>query len=101
MRAALLAALLLLGVARGSAVYYGGKRDARTVLTAAHRTLPLGSWVRVTHARTGRSVDVLINDRGPFGSASRMIDLSRAAAAHLGMLAEGVVPVTLAVRSSP
>lgn len=107
MRAALLAALLLTGAAQasvfqwGSAVYYGGRGHPQTRLTTAHRTLPLGSWVRVTHARTGRSVDVLINDRGPFGSAARVIDVSRPAAARLGILAEGVAPVTLTVLSRP
>lgn len=105
MRAALLAALLLgtaaQGALSGQAVYYGGKWNAHTRMTAAHRTLPLGTWVRVTHVRTGRSVDVLINDRGPFGNRSRVIDLSRAAAARLGILTQGVAPVTLRVLSRP
>ncbi|GAA5532517.1 septal ring lytic transglycosylase RlpA family protein [Deinococcus aluminii] len=82
---------------RGHAVYYGGKYNRHTRLTAAHRTLPLGTWVRVTHTRTGRSVDVLINDRGPFGNASRVIDLSRTAASRLGILSAGVAPVTVQV----
>ncbi|GGR45142.1 hypothetical protein GCM10008959_02810 [Deinococcus seoulensis] len=82
---------------RGQAVYYGGRRDARTVMTAAHLTLPFGTWVRVTHERTGRSVDVLINDRGPFGVPSRIIDLSREAASVLGILGEGVAPVRVDV----
>ncbi|GAA0521169.1 hypothetical protein GCM10008937_30940 [Deinococcus depolymerans] len=86
---------------QGQAVYYGGRRDTRTAMTAAHLTLPFGTWVRVTHARTGRSVDVLINDRGPFGLASRVIDLSNEAAAALGILSEGVAPVTLSVLSRP
>ena len=86
---------------QGQAVYYGGRRDARTVMTAAHLTLPFGTWVRVTHARTGRSVDVLINDRGPFGVASRVIDVSQEAAVALGILSEGVAPVTLSVLSRP
>ncbi|WP_221088794.1 RlpA-like double-psi beta-barrel domain-containing protein [Deinococcus aquaedulcis] len=86
---------------RGQAVYYGGRRDSRTVMTAAHLTLPFGTWVRVTHARTGRSVDVLINDRGPFGNGARIIDLSNEAAAALGILSEGVAPVTLTVLSRP
>ncbi|WP_370637927.1 RlpA-like double-psi beta-barrel domain-containing protein [Deinococcus sp. 14RED07] len=55
----------------------------------------------MTHARTGRSVDVLINDRGPFGVASRVIDVSSEAAAALGILSEGVAPVTLSVLSRP
>ena len=82
---------------RGQAVYYGGRRDARTVMTAAHLSLPFGTWVRVTHQRTGRSVVVLINDRGPFGVPSRVIDLSTAAARQLGILGEGVAPVTLSL----
>ncbi len=53
-------------------------------MTAAHRTLPFGSRVRVTHMGSGRSVEVVINDRGPF-IAGRIIDLSRAAARILGM----------------
>ncbi|PTA69807.1 RlpA-like double-psi beta-barrel domain-containing protein [Deinococcus arcticus] len=86
---------------RGQAVYYGGRRDSRTVMTAAHLTLPFGTWVRVTHARTGRTVDVLINDRGPFGNSARIIDLSDEAAAALGILSEGVAPVTLTVLRRP
>lgn len=85
----------------GHAVYYGGRFNRHTRLTAAHRTLPLGTWVRVTHRRTGRSVDVLINDRGPYGQASRVIDVSRAAASRLGMLGSGVAPVTVRVLSRP
>lgn len=86
---------------RGQAAYYGGRRDRRTVMTAAHLSLPFGTWVRVTHARTGRSVAVMINDRGPFGNRSRVIDLSTSAARVLGMLSEGVAPVTLTVMSRP
>lgn len=85
----------------GSAVYYGGRRDARTTMTAAHLTLPFGTWVRVTHTVTGRSVDVLINDRGPFGNSRRIIDLSRPAAAALGIISQGVAPVTLQILSRP
>jgi rare lipoprotein A len=54
-------------------------------MTAASRTLPLGSKATVTNKRTGKSVDVRINDRGPFGSRKRIIDLSPAAASKLGM----------------
>ncbi|WP_034384080.1 septal ring lytic transglycosylase RlpA family protein [Deinococcus sp. YIM 77859] len=105
MRGTVLALLLLTGAAQaaqhGQAVYYSGKWHQSTRMTAAHRTLPLGTWVRVRHVRTGRSVDVLINDRGPFGNRSRIIDLSRAAAARLGILSEGVAPVQLTVLSRP
>jgi rare lipoprotein A len=65
-------------------------------MTAAHKTLPFGTRVRVTHARTGRSVDVTINDRGPF-VRGRVIDLSRAAAGALGMQGAGLAAVRIDV----
>jgi rare lipoprotein A len=65
-------------------------------MTAAHKTLPFGTKVRVTHAGSGRSVVVTINDRGPY-VAGRVIDLSRAAASSLGMTGSGVARVQLAV----
>ena len=65
-------------------------------LTAAHRTLPFGSKVRVTNIHNGRSVVVLINDRGPF-VRGRVIDLSQGAARVLDMVGAGVVPVHLEV----
>ena len=78
----------------GKASYYAnmlhGKRTAsgelynKNKLTAAHRTLPLGTRVRVTQKRTGKWVIVTINDRGPY-SEKYIIDLSRRAAKHLGM----------------
>ena len=55
-----------------------------SAMTAAHKTLPFGTRVRVTHTGNGRSVDVRINDRGPF-VAGRIIDLSKAAAQVIGM----------------
>jgi len=85
----------------GFAVYYGGRADAETTMTAAHLTLPFGTWVRVTHQRTGRSVLVKINDRGPFGRAERIIDVSTAAARQLGMISEGVAPVTVEIVTEP
>lgn len=69
---------------------YHGKRTASGerfntyALTAAHRTLPFGTRVTVTHLGSGRSVSVTINDRGPFVKG-RCIDLSRAAADRIGM----------------
>jgi rare lipoprotein A len=97
-------ALILVGAAlaasftqSGLAVYYPGRFDAATRFTAAHRTLPKGTWVRVTHRRTGRSVTVKINDRGPWDNRARIIDLSRTAAVQLGIIREGVAPVTLEV----
>ncbi|WP_428396196.1 septal ring lytic transglycosylase RlpA family protein [Lichenicoccus sp.] len=64
-------------------------------LTAAHRTLPLGTRLLVTSRTTGRSVVVTVNDRGPFAGTSRIIDLSRAAAVRLGMVRDGLNRVTL------
>lgn len=82
----------------GSASYYHdaleGRRTAsgepyrRSELTAAHRSLPFGSRVRVSNPANGRSVVVRINDRGPFAH-NRVIDLSRSAASRLGMLSQG------------
>jgi rare lipoprotein A len=65
-------------------------------LTAAHRTLPFGTHVRVTNLATGRSVTVRINDRGPF-IAGRIVDLSYAAADQIGMVGRGVTKVKLDV----
>lgn len=65
-------------------------------LTAAHRTLPLDSVVRVTNLNNGRSVILRINDRGPY-VGDRAIDLSRYAAQRLGMKDEGVAPVRIDV----
>ena len=61
-------------------------------LTAAHRTLPFGTIVQVTNLRTGKSVEVRINDRGPFHS-SRALDLSKAAFDSIGSTARGTMPV--------
>lgn len=63
-------------------------------LTAAHRTLPFGTCVRVTAVATGRSVQVRVNDRGPFVSG-RVIDVSRAAAEQLGLVQAGIARVRL------
>jgi rare lipoprotein A len=65
-------------------------------VSAAHRTLPLGTLVDVTNEKNGRTVRVKINDRGPF-IAGRIVDLSKAAAAEVGAVVDGVVPVTLTV----
>lgn len=61
-------------------------------LTAAHRTLPFGSRVRVTNLKTGQSIVVRINDRGPF-IKTRIIDLSRGAASFIGLKKSGIAPV--------
>lgn len=65
-----------------------------TALTMAHRTLPFGTRVRVTNLENQRSVEVVVNDRGPF-VAGRVADLSEAAARRLGMIADGVVEALL------
>jgi expansin (peptidoglycan-binding protein) len=65
-------------------------------LTAAHRTLPFGTRVRVTDPKSGRSVTVTVNDRGPFGKR-RVLDLSPSAARALGMMSRGVIFVTAEV----
>jgi rare lipoprotein A len=89
---------------QGLASYYADKYQGRKTangeifdtakLTAAHKTLPFGTRVRVTNLDNGRSVDVRINDRGPY-VAGRVIDLSPAAARKLDMLRAGVVRVKL------
>lgn len=67
--------------------------------TAASRTLPFGTIVRVVRLETGASVIVRVNDRGPFGDRDRIIDLSRSAAEALGMLRVGVTRVRVEVLS--
>ncbi len=69
-----------------------GERFNPNALTAASRTLPLGSVVRVTNLKNGRSVDVRINDRGPY-VRGRGLDLSRRAAQDIGMTRTGVTAV--------
>jgi rare lipoprotein A len=90
--------------ARGLASWYGdelagnrtasGARFDPAAITAAHRSLPLGSFVEVTSAETGRSILVLINDRGPH-HRDRLIDLSRGAAQQLGFGARSVASVRI------
>ena len=69
-------------------------------LTAAHLTLPLGSWIKVTNLKNDRSVVVRINDRGPV-KKNRILDLSYSAAKMLGMGHDGVDPVRLEVVETP
>lgn len=73
-----------------------GERFDMNAMTAAHRTLPFGTHVRVTNPRNGRSVTVRINDRGPF-SRGRTIDVSRRAAHELGFVGHGHAEVELEV----
>jgi len=91
---------------RGRISLYGnaflGKRTASgdvfdpERLTMAHRTLPFGTRVRVTNLENQRSVEVIVNDRGPF-VRGRIADLSAGAARQIGMLADGVVEGLLVV----
>lgn len=93
-------------IGSGMASYYGnelagnrtasGERFNPGELTAAHRTLPFGSMVRVTNTSNGDSVVVRINDRGPF-SHGRVIDVSHAAAREIGMHRSGTARVKLAL----
>lgn len=94
----------------GDASWYAGKFQGRrtangeifdtNLMTAAHKTLPFGTIVEVTHIDTGRTVEVRINDRGPF-VGGRVIDLSRAAAEALEMTGEGIAPVRLRIVAEP
>jgi rare lipoprotein A len=97
-------------VQTGQASWYGkafaGKATAsgeifnHELLTAAHRSLPLGTKVRVTNVANGKSVEVKVNDRGPY-VGGRIIDLSRAAARALGMIEDGLTEVRLETISLP
>lgn len=92
----------------GSASWYGpgfhgrtsasGERFNQNAMTAAHRTLPFGSKVKVTNQKTGKSIVVRINDRGPY-HGKRIIDLSKAAAGKLGIIKAGTGKVCLNVIS--
>jgi rare lipoprotein A len=77
-----------------------GKVYNKNKLSAAHKTLPLGTRVRVTDPKSGRSVDLVVNDRGPFVKG-RIIDLSRRAARELGMIRKGITKVKVEVLSIP
>jgi rare lipoprotein A len=75
-----------------------GERFSRGQLTAAHRSLPLGTKVKVTNLRTKQHVVVKINDRGPYGGGKRrIIDLSEAAAKRVGLLEHGTERVEVMV----
>jgi len=88
----------------GIASWYGKKFHGRKTangeiydmyaMTSAHKTLPLGTWVRVHNKNNGKKIDVRINDRGPF-IQGRVIDLSYTAANRLGIVAEGTAPVEI------
>ncbi len=108
-RAVALAGALLVGASTvpasaqcGSASWYAlysqtasGERMNPSELTAAHRTLPFGTKLKVTNQKNGKSVVVRINDRGPF-IKGRVIDLSKAAASQLGFVSTGVAKICMA-----
>ncbi len=94
---------------KGIASWYGNEHNGRRtangeihdsrLATAAHLRLPFGSRVKVTNRKTGASVVVRINDRGPYVKG-RIIDLSERAARDLGVLADGIAPVSLSLLKS-
>ena len=101
------------GVQRGLASYYGpgfnGRETAsgtifnQTAMTAAHRTLPLGTVVRVTNLENGRAVTLKVTDRGPYGRNYRrgtIIDVSKGAARRLHFIRDGLVRVKVEVVTS-
>ena len=108
----IIAAALLFGLSScsrkitetGKGSYYADKFQGRKTasgdifkqekLTAAHRTLPFGTKVKVTNLANGRSVNVTINDRGPF-APGRIIDVSKKAARKLGMVDAGVASIEI------
>ena len=93
-------------IEEGDASYYADSLDGNktasgeaydhNAMTAAHRTLPFGTRVKVTYLKTGKTVEVTINDRGPHVD-DRIIDVSGAAARALGMVDDGHGKVTVAV----
>jgi len=93
-------------IQEGDASYYADSLDGnktasgepydKNAMTAAHRELPFGTTVRVTYMKTGKSVTLTINDRGPHAK-DRIIDVSGAAARKLGMVEDGHGPVVLEI----
>ena len=101
-----------LRVETGLATWYGddwhgkatasGERFNKHKLTAAHRTLPMGTRVRVTNTRNGRWVELRINDRGPYGKRrERIIDVAEVAAKRLDFIAAGVCPIRIEILWQP
>ena len=96
-------------VQSGKASWYGpgfhgrrtanGERFNTNAYTAAHKTLPFGTKLKVTNLRNGKSVKVVVNDRGPF-TGGRVLDVSRGAARHLGMIASGTAKVKVQLASN-
>jgi rare lipoprotein A len=97
----------VLSVQMGSGSYYADKFAGRSTasgmpyephgFTAAHRSLPFGSVLRVTRKDGGQVVYVRVTDRGPYGARGRILDVSRAAAERLNMLRAGVVVIRVEV----
>ena len=95
----------------GFATWYGrafagrrtasGERFDPARMTAAHRTLPFGTWVEVTRVDTRASVRVRVTDRGPWGHEDRIIDLSQGAAAKIGLTKVGMTRVEVRVVPAP
>lgn len=91
---------------RGQASFYADRYQSRKTAsgerydhgkrTAAHKTLPFGTRVKVTNTKNNKTVVVKINDRGPFVKG-RIIDLSKSAFSHIGKTSAGILPVTLEV----
>ena len=96
-----------LTVLTGSASYYADSLAGRSTasgspyepsaFTAAHRSLPFGTVLRVTRLEGGQTVYVRVTDRGPYGPRGRILDLSRAAAERLGILRAGVAKIKVEV----
>ncbi|HKK28470.1 MAG TPA: septal ring lytic transglycosylase RlpA family protein [Gemmatimonadota bacterium] len=94
----------------GEASWYGkkfhgrptasGERFDMDAMTAAHRTLPLGTWIDVTNLENGRRAELRVTDRGPFAKG-RILDVSRAAARRLGFLVDGTAKVKIVVTRPP
>jgi rare lipoprotein A len=98
-------------VQHGKASWYGvrcnggtrtasGERLSNQAATAAHKTLPMGTQVRVTNLNNGKSEVVRINDRGPY-SKGRVIDVTEGVAQRLGFYSRGIVPVKVEVLNKP
>ena len=91
----------------GNASYYADKFEGKKTasgatfqqrkLTAAHKTLPFGTKIKVTNVTTGKTVKVKVNDRGPF-VAGRIIDLSKRAAKKIGLVQKGILQVEIKYR---
>ena len=99
------------GYQEGKASYYGAAFHGKTtasgevfdasLFTAAHRTLPFGTWLKVKNLTNGKEAYVRINDRGPYGDENRIIDLSKAAFESIASLSSGVINVSITPVSGP